>query len=87
MLGGHRTSRPRPFHDLDRLRPGDEIYFDVPSGVYVYRVDRIEIVSPDALWIVDQTAAATAPLFACHPPGSTRQRIVVFADYDRRVSA
>ena len=36
-----------------------------------------EIVKPDALWVVDQTPEATATLFACHPPGSVRERIVV----------
>jgi sortase A len=29
------------------------------------------------MWIVNPTDTATATLFACHPPGSTRQRIVV----------
>jgi sortase A len=36
-----------------------------------------EIVTPDALWIADQTPDYTATLFACNPPGSTKQRIVV----------
>ena len=36
-----------------------------------------EIVGPDALWIIDPSDTPTATLFACHPPGSTRQRIVV----------
>ena len=35
------------------------------------------VVAPDAMYIIDQTPEATATLFACHPPGSTRQRIVV----------
>lgn len=34
-------------------------------------------MQPDALWIIDQTSAPTATLFACHPPGSVSQRIVV----------
>jgi sortase (surface protein transpeptidase) len=29
------------------------------------------------LWIADQTATATATIFACHPPGSARYRYVV----------
>ncbi|MEY3493869.1 MAG: hypothetical protein RL413_1287, partial [Actinomycetota bacterium] len=52
--------------------------------VFVYRVTRTEVVTPEAMWIVDQTPAATATLFACHPPGSTKERIVVFAEFDRR---
>ena len=36
-----------------------------------------EVVNPDAMWIVDPTDTPTATLFACHPPGSVAQRIVV----------
>ncbi len=51
------------------------------GGRYVYLVNKIQIVEPDALWIVSQTPSKTATLFACHPKGSTKQRIVAFADY------
>lgn len=84
VLGGHRTSAPRPFRYLEKLVPGDEIVFTLDSGTFVYRVTRTEVVTPDAMWIVDQTPAATATLFACHPPGSTKERIVVFAEFDRQ---
>lgn len=84
VLGGHRTSTPRPFRYLEKLVPGDEIVFTVDGGEFVYRVTRTEVVTPDAMWIVDQTPAATATLFACHPPGSIKERIVVFAEFDRR---
>ena len=84
VLGGHRTSRPQPFRYLDLLEPGDEIVFTTSTGRHVYSVSRTEIVYPDAMWIVDQTSTATATLFACHPLGSTKQRIVIFADYVRR---
>jgi sortase A len=40
-------------------------------------VTETKVVQPDALYIIEQTPAYTATLFACHPPGSTRQRIVV----------
>lgn len=84
VLGGHRTSRPKPFRYLDVLEPGDEIVFTTDAGRFVYAVSRTEIVNPNAMWIVDQTPAATATLFACHPLGSTDQRIVIFADYVRQ---
>jgi sortase A len=55
--------------------------FTDPDGTqHVYIVNRIEVVEPDAMWIVEPTETPTTTLFACHPPGSTRQRIVVFAD-------
>jgi sortase A len=68
------------FRNLDQLVPGDEIIFDGVDGRWVYHVTGVEIVDPSATWIVDQTTAVTATLFACHPPGSTRERIVVFAE-------
>jgi sortase A len=80
VVGGHRTSKHRVFRDVDQLVPGDEIVFTDQNGVHTYLVNRIEIVDPTAIWIVDPTETPTATLFACHPPGSTRQRIIVFAD-------
>lgn len=80
VVGGHRTSKHRVFRNVDQLVPGDEIIFRDNDGEHVYHVNRVEIVPPTAIWIVDPTETATATLFACHPPGSTAQRIVVFAD-------
>ncbi len=80
VVGGHRTSKHKVFRNIDQLVPGDEIIFDGVDGRHVYHVTRTEILGPEAMWIVDQTPERTATLFACHPPGSTRERIVVFAD-------
>ncbi len=77
VVAGHRVSHNEDFRDLDELVPGDEVIFSTLSGRHVYRVLQTQIVEPDAIWIVDQTTDPTATLFACHPPGSTRQRIVV----------
>lgn len=80
VVAGHRTSKDRPFERLDDLVPGDEIIFTTATGRHVYAVTSTEIVTPDALWIVDQTYDHRATLFACHPPGSVDYRIVVYAD-------
>ena len=80
VIGGHRTSENRIFRHVDQLEPGDEILLRDEAGEHRYLVDRVEIVEPTAMWIIDPTDTATATLFACHPPGSTSQRIVVFAD-------
>ena len=81
VVGGHRTSKHKVFRNIDDLVAGDEIVFTDPDGTqHVYVVNRIEVVEPDAMWIVEPTETPTTTLFACHPPGSTRQRIVVFAD-------
>ena len=76
----HRTSKARPFRHLEQLVPGDEVIFATDTGRYVYHVVRTEIVTPDAMWIINQTEAYTATLFACNPVGSTKQRIVVFLE-------
>ncbi|MET0324231.1 MAG: class E sortase [Ilumatobacteraceae bacterium] len=77
VVAGHRVSHNKDFRNLDQLAAGDEVIMSTVSGRFVYRVISTEIVPPDAIWIVDQMPAHTATLFACHPPGSTRERIVV----------
>lgn len=58
---------------------------DQHAGRWVYVVNSVEIVPPDSLWVVDQALSdgiyrRTATLFACHPPGSVSERIVVHLD-------
>lgn len=83
VVAGHRTSAHHVFRDLDQLVAGDEIVFTADDGtITTYRVTSVEIVGPEALWIVDPTDTPTVTLFACHPPGSTAQRIVVHGDLE-----
>lgn len=77
VVAGHRVSHTRPFRYIDELEAGDEVTFTVNGVVSRYVVTGHEIVTPDAVRIVDQTPDATATLFACHPPGSTQYRWVV----------
>jgi sortase A len=77
VFAGHRVTHTRPFYDIDKLAPGDEITIRTADGEFAYRVTGHQIVTPDALWIVDQTATPTITIFACHPKGSARQRYVV----------
>ena len=77
VVAGHRTSHGAEFRHLDALAPGDEVIFTTDTGVHTYLVTGTQVVTPDALWITDPTDTPTATLFACHPLGSTAQRIVV----------
>ena len=79
VVAGHRVTNTRPFRYIDTLQPGDEIIFTVNGARSVYRVTGSEVVTPDAMRIVDQTPEPTATLFACHPPGSAKYRYVVKA--------
>jgi sortase A len=80
VVAGHRTSKHKVFRNIDQLVPGDQIVFTDAAGEHVYAVTYTEIVGPEAVWIVDPTATPTVTLFACHPPGSTRERIVVYGE-------
>jgi sortase A len=81
VIGGHRTSHDRPFYDLDKLAVGDQIVVSNLAGRHVYSITESLVVTPDAVWIVDQTPEKILTLFACHPKGSTRQRIVIRAAF------
>jgi sortase A len=80
VFPGHRVTHSAPFLDLDRLEPGDEIVFQLPTGDVVYHVRETIIVEPTDMWVVDQTETATVTLIACHPKHSAAQRIVVKGD-------
>jgi sortase A len=80
VIAGHRTSKDHPFRDIDRLVAGDPIIVTTSEGSYTYRVVGTMVVDPEALWITTQTPEPHLTLFACHPPGSTRQRLIVYAE-------
>lgn len=78
VIGGHRTSGNRDFRDLDQLERGDEmIVTDDAGATFTYVVAATEITGPFSVRVIHQTPESTATLFACHPPGSVAQRIVV----------
>src|SRR5690242_492051 len=77
VVAGHRTSHGSPFLRLGDLRAGDTITFVMPSGTFTYRVTGSQVVSPRAMWIVDQHEASEVTLFTCHPPGSATERLVI----------
>ncbi len=76
VVAGHRVTHSRPFYRLNELVPGDELIFTIDGQRFVYLLDRLEIVAPTDVHIIDQTHDRTATLFGCHPRGSARQRIV-----------
>ena len=76
VIAGHRTIYSKPFYRLDRLQPGDPVVMTTPAGRFTYVVRGVIVVPGEAIDIATQSPAHTATLFACHPPGSARQRIV-----------
>lgn len=79
VVGGHRTSGRRPFRNIDKLRVGDSIIVRQGGADFVYKVTRQRIVKPTDVWVAKPTRTATLTLFACHPVGSVKERIIVHA--------
>jgi sortase A len=80
-IAGHRTTYGKPFANIDRLAPGDEIVLKTPIGSCVYRVSQ----TPFAVLPTDWTVVANTPgqftltLTACHPKGSASHRLIIKA--------
>lgn len=80
VLGGHRTSGPRPFYFIERMKIGDPIVVSFKGKKYTYRVTKTRIIKPTDTWILSQNVTKpTLTIFACHPRGSYKQRYVVTA--------
>jgi sortase A len=79
VVGGHRVSHDKPFRHIDQLVPGDQIVMTFNGVANTYIVTGSQVVGPNDVWVIDQKPEHTATLFACHPPGSTKFRYVVFA--------
>jgi sortase A len=82
-IAGHRTTYGAPFHDIDKLGPGDRIELAMPYGRFEYRIERTRIVPPTALWVTNRVGYDRLILSACNPLYSAAQRIVVFAKLER----
>ncbi|HEV8116461.1 MAG TPA: class E sortase [Acidimicrobiales bacterium] len=80
VIAGHRVTNSRPFRNIDQLGAGDEVVLTVKGERSTYRVSSSFVVTPDRTDIANPTATPTLTMFACHPPGSARQRYVVRAD-------
>jgi sortase A len=79
-IAGHRTTYGAPFRNIDKLRAGQHIEIEMPYGTLEYKVEKKQIVDPDAIWITNRVKGAERlVLSACHPLYSASQRVVIFA--------
>ena len=78
-IAGHRTTYLAPFRRIDEIQPGDEIILQMPYGTFTYVVQKHEIVSPDAVEIVENVGYDRLVLTACHPLYSAAERYAQFA--------
>lgn len=78
-IAGHRTTFGQPFHNVDKLEPGDQILTTTVQGDFVYEVEALEIVKPDEVRVLEDQGDNRLTLIACHPKYSLAERIIVHA--------
>jgi sortase A len=79
-IAGHRTTYGAPFRSIDDLEEGQHVVLKMPYAELDYKVEKKQIVNPDATWIVDRVKGPERlVLSACHPLYSASQRVVIFA--------
>ena len=89
-VAGHRTTYGAPFSDIDKLRPGDKITFEVPYGTYRYEVVGHRIVRDDQIEVLKGRGREELALQACWPRFFASHRYIAYAklvSVDRSVAA
>lgn len=80
VVSGHRTTYGRPFFDFDLLEAGDHVEVESSSGVHVYEVRELVVVSPTDVWVTNPRPGGWLTMTTCNPKFSARERLVVFAE-------
>jgi sortase A len=82
VLAGHRDINSALFRDLDRLKPGDEVFVSNSLREYRYVVRESMVVSPNQTEVMDPTPDRRLTLITCTPIGIDTQRLIVIATLD-----
>ncbi len=84
VLAAHRDVNSALFRDLDRLKPGDEIFVSNSLREYRYVVKESFVVRPDQTEVMSPTQDSRVTLITCTPIGLATQRLVVIAVLDEQ---
>ena len=79
VLAGHRDINSALFRELDRLKPGDEVFVSNSFHEYRYVVTDSYVVGPDHAEVMDPTDDKRLTLITCTPIGLDTQRLIVTA--------
>ncbi|HEX4346821.1 MAG TPA: class D sortase [Vicinamibacterales bacterium] len=63
-IAGHRDTT---FRAVRNLKIGDPILLKTTKGVFDYRIVSTQIVTPDAVWVLDPTDRPVLTLVTCYP--------------------
>jgi sortase A len=79
-IAGHRDTT---FRAVRNLKVGDPILLHTRKGTFEYRITKMFIVNPDAVWVLDQTDHPVLTLVTCYPftyIGHAPKRYIIKAD-------
>lgn len=78
VLLGHRNYvYGHFFRNLDKLNVGDEVIIQKDTETFTYIVYESFVVSPEEVWVLEQTQDAIITLITCTPVGSYTDRLIV----------
>src|SRR3954447_7542563 len=78
-VAGHRTTYLAPFAYINNIRVGDFVRFQVPYGVFTYRVTRHYVVAENEVSVLQNHGSEILRLQACHPRFFASHRYIVDA--------
>jgi len=85
-VAGHRATNGEPFAHLDEVKVGDSLVVETRSDWYSYVVDKVQIVEPSAVWVLDPVPGKPdqsptrqlITLTTCNPRWASTQRMILF---------
>jgi len=83
VLSAHNDIFGEFFRDLDKLKPGDQIYIQTANKEFIYRITGLRIVEPTDVEVMEPTSKASITMISCYPYLIDNQRIVVFAELEQ----
>ena len=80
VIAGHRGYKGVPFfRDIEKLKPGDQIYLTTHWETKVYEVESMAIIQPDSTEaVLIQKGRELLTLITCHPYNTATHRYVVY---------
>ncbi len=84
VLAGHRDINSALFRELDRLKPGDDVFVSNSFGEYHYIVQESMVVGPNHTEVMDPTPDHRLTLITCTPIGIDTQRLIIIARLDKQ---
>jgi sortase A len=94
-VAGHRATNGEPFAHLDAVKVGDSLVVETRSSWFSYVVDKVQIVDPNAVWVLQPVPGKPAQqptrqlitLTTCNPRWASTQRLIVFGHLEEMTLA